>query len=213
MQINVLPAAHPIVSTMMAFPEITQEAKQWVAGQLNHGLDQLTDLGRTYYDRALKDHRVFFDGKLERMARRITRAVKSLSHSNAIVPLRTVEELQSARPAMQRYIMANPNLRALYHKQLCDGYSDTYRDLEPTKIGEDHYEYRRVMNGIVQDAIDPESGEKTWMATYYFDDLHEGDRELDAEEQFDILDAWDACDVAVCRRFDPTDIFNGEIGG
>ena len=47
--------------------------------------------------------------------------------------------------------MAQPDIRSLYHKGHCDGYSDTYVDMEPGLVGEQHYDYRRVMDGVVEE--------------------------------------------------------------
>lgn len=103
--------------------------------------------------------------------------------------------LQEANLTMQRWIMANPQVRELYLGQDICGYSDEYVDLDPGKMGEDHYDYRRVMNGIIRD--EP-NGDYT--ITHYYEDLHIGDRELEFYEQEPILHTWSAIDymLGVC---------------
>ena len=113
---------------------------------------------------------------------------------------------------MQRWIMANPDVRKLYHEQRIDGYSDTYEDIHENSIGESHYDYRRVMNGIVVDN-DDEEADYGWSSVTYFEDLAEEDRELRIDEQYDILSSWHYLQryLAVGKE-DPTSLFNGDIG-
>lgn len=216
MRINVLPASHPSSFSGMLFPEVSQEAKQWVSNQFQRGSHLYENLmGGQFFDHIKNLHTKLNDPNIDRMARNLTRQVKGLFHPNTIVPLTTVSEIQSAKPVMQRYMMAMPMLRGLYMQQLCDGYSDTYADTEPGKIGDDHYEYRRVMNGMVQPytATDEDGEYETWKAVTYFEELREGDSELDFQQQNFILDAWDLAEKALLAKIDVSDIFNGEIGG
>lgn len=213
MQINVLPASHPGAMTMLSLPEIAPQAREWVSQQLQSATSMLTDVSRGFLDRARELHAVYGDGTLDRAVRRVTRTVKTLLHPNMIIPLSTVGQIQSCQPVMQRYVMAQPNLRTLYHKQLVDGFSDSYHDYEPGMVGEDHYDYRRVMQNVVRTEIDPETEEERMVFTRYLEDLREDDRELTSDEQFIILDVWDVAKYALSQKIDPSDIFNGSIGG
>lgn len=207
MRVNILPAAHPNVMTMMNFPEISNQTRDWVSQQLNQATSTINAVGQSFLNTAMQSYQHLIDGSLTRSARKIARLVNGMSHPNTIVELDTISAVQSAKPLMQRYIMACPELRTIYHKQLCDGYSDSYVDQHPGIIGEDHYDYRRVMNGIVQ--FDQEGN---WKAVEYFEELSEGDRELEAYEQFAILDTFSVVKQAIAKRIDPTDIFNSDLG-
>ena len=213
MQVNVLPPSHPGVMTMMSFPEIPPMARDWVNNQLQSASTMLTDVGRTFFNRATELHRVYNDGTIERAARKVLRGVKSLMHPNMICSLDTIQEIRAAKPVMQRYIMAQPNIRDLYHKQLCDGYSDSYVDLQPGVIGEEHYDYRRVMEHVVQVVPGIDGGEDRILIQHFLEDLEEGDRQLDPWEKDAILSIWDLVDNAIACREDPTDIFGGQLGG
>jgi hypothetical protein len=93
--------------------------------------------------------------------------------------------MQQAPVVMQRWIMAEPTVRTLYHKQECDGFSDTYKDMSPGIVGEQHYDYRRVMDGVIQEDGD------SWCAKFYMDDLVEGDTPLIFRDKMDILSTWE----------------------
>jgi hypothetical protein len=115
--------------------------------------------------------------------------------------------MQNASLTMQRWIMAEPTVRTLFHKQLCDGYSDTYVDMYPGRVGEDHYDYRRVMNGVVV----PHE-ERGGDATTYMEDLIPDDVELDLNDQIDIISSWQFIQAKVAERNeDPTSKYNGTL--
>jgi hypothetical protein len=208
-QINVLPPANPMVTTMMRFPEIAQGTYDWVNQQRQAGMQMLTSAGQQFLSAAADSYKHLADGSLTLASRRMARFAAGVMHPNAIIPLETVEEIRAAKLLMQRYIMACPSIREIYHRQLCDGYSDTYVDQYPNQIGEDHYDFRRVMNGVLQ--VDPEDADR-YVMTEYLEELIEGDRELDMDEQFTIIDIWDKVQDAITRKLDPTDIFGGELG-
>lgn len=210
MQINVLPASNPSIFNRLVFPEMGPETRSWIEENFNRGHENLTELGRQFYRQAEDIYQRMQDNTLMKMARKMTRTVKGVFHPNTILYMNSIEEVQSAKPVMQRYLMAEPSLRKLYSQQRCDGYSDSYVDHEPGKIGEDHYDYRRVMNGIVVDYLKPD-GEAGWRVNMYVEDLVDGDRELESDEQFAILNGHDLIKLALFKKIDPSDIFNGTL--
>lgn len=122
--------------------------------------------------------------------------------------INNVDDLQVAPHVMQRWLMAEPTTRQMYHQRRIDGYSDSYVDPEPGKIGEDHYDYRRVMNGILQQAED-----QSLYSVEYIEDLMEGDPELLADEQFDIIRSWETLALNMLSGSDdPTSLWGGEVG-
>ncbi len=95
----------------------------------------------------------------------------------------------------------------MYHEQRCDGYSESYVDRFPGQVGENHYDYRRVMHGMVQD-----DQEHDWKSTFYLDELFEGDRELNFDEQVDILNTWDVVRSYLSKgQDDPTSQFGNML--
>lgn len=123
-----------------------------------------------------------------RMARQASVAVGNLWNADDIRELINITQMQLAQSTMQRWMMANPVVREKYHKQQMDGYSESYIDLYPKDIGESHYDYRRVMNGIAVDKDD-----KVLCYTYP-DDLNE-EIELSHEQQVDIINTWDRTNI------------------
>lgn len=214
MQIAVVHGSDPGFFGNSLFPEAPPEAKAWIQNQFNQGLNMLTDAGNRFRQQAVDLYQKLHDPTLEARARAFYRKAKGIAHPNAILAFDTTSEIQSAKPLMQRFIMAEPTIRGLYHKQLCDGYSDSYVDHEPGKVGEAHYDYRRVMNGILTEFYsDDAANDYQWRVAMYYEDLHEGDTELQIDQQAAILKVHDLVRQAILGKIDPTDIFNGEIGG
>ena len=127
-----------------------------------------------------------YSGATMNAARHAIDSVKGVM-STVIHRCMDLDQLKLANLISQRYFMANPVVREVYNKQLCDGYSQTYHDLEPGKIGSDHYDYRRVIQGMTQ--FNEDDGEAY---SEHFDEvLLDGDKELEFNEQIAILDSWE----------------------
>jgi hypothetical protein len=152
----------------------------------------------------------FMGSEAMRRIRAAGRQIASHWQRNEILPMETTEQLQTAPLKMHRWLMAEPNIRALYHQNQCDGYSDTYVDAAPGFIGPDHEDYQRVMDGIVEDS--DESSEYEWSSTEYMYDLPEDEREFIFDEQFDILRSWHTmAESVMAKEDDPTSRWNAEL--
>lgn len=122
------------------------------------------------------------------------------------------QSLQTANPTMQRWVMANPTVRQLYLDQNIDGYSEEYKDVFGGGIAETDYNYRRVMDGVIDDSGDNDE----WVVKHYFEDINPGDKELDHHEKCLILSTWSATDWLLnnckfdftCKSDEPTKINN-----
>lgn len=140
-----------------------------------------------------------------RMARQASVAINGLWNPDDVRELITINQMQLAQATMQRWIMANPVIRNKYHKQEIDGYSDSYIDLHPNDVGEYHYDYRRVMNGIAVDVGD------RILCTTYPDDLND-EKEMTHEQQSDIINTWDRMNIFLkCGIEDPTSKWANEL--
>lgn len=153
--------------------------------------NRLTQFGQQFMDGAYELWDRLSSSRAVEAMRQAARAVSSVWQADEIRPLMSLGDFQYAPMSMQRFIMAEPTVRQMYHDQTIDGYSDTYIDMYPNSIGEDHYDYRRAMDGFVVVNESDEDDESEWTATTYFDDLVEGDQDLLLSEQVDIQCTWD----------------------
>ena len=99
------------------------------------------------------------------------------------------ESLQHANYTMQRWIMSHPEVRQLYLEQNIDGYSNSYKNVFGKVIGEDDYNYRRVMDEVLIS-----NNDDNWKVNYYIEDIFNHDKELSYYEKIKVLNTYDAID-------------------
>lgn len=102
--------------------------------------------------------------------------------------LLTFQQLQNANLTMQRWVMAHPQIKQMYVDQNLDGYSGSYVNISGKCVGENDYNYRRVMDGAV---IPTDDG---WIVKHYLEDLQIGDQELDHFKKSQVRNTWAAMD-------------------
>lgn len=158
---------------------------QYLQNQFQNISQTLTDAGRNFFSNASELYNQFNGADALRAARAATRKVSSIFQRDEIRCIWDLGGLQHAPLTMQRWIMAEPTIRELYQEQRCEGYSGTYTDMHPKTIGENHYDYRRVMHGLMTD-----TEEADWKISFFLDELVEGDRVLSLDEQIDITTTW-----------------------
>jgi len=191
----------------LAYGDQHPATQEFLQNQCNTSSHVLTEAGARFMS-GVTDlyNRVSGDGAI-RIAKAAARSVQSIWNSDIIVELTTIGRLQHARPVMQRWIMAEPTVRNLYHQQRVDGYSGSYVDVNPGLVGEDHYDYRRATDGLVTEREDG-----IWQAECYFDELLPDDTDLILDEQIEIQSTWAALvDSLRAGKEDPTSVWNADL--
>lgn len=192
----------------LIYPDQSYNAQNYLYRQLGSLSENITEQGRMFLERARETADNLYNSELAQRARNAVRMATGYTMDpNAILYYNDLEQMRAATPVMQDYLMANPVVRDMYQNQRCDGWSETYVDSFKGDIGENHYPYRRVMDGIVD--IDSEDG--TWKAVNYYDELMEQERDLDFFEKVRILDTWEVMNLFVDQKKDPTDPLGGEL--
>jgi hypothetical protein len=191
----------------LLYPTYNPVNLQYFQNSIAAATQNLNEVGRNFMASAQELYERVNGSQAIQAARNVLRMVGGAFHDgNHVYAINTIENFQSASPVMQRWIMANPDVRALYQQQRCSGYAETYHDLEVGRIKESHYDYRRVMDTVVQ-----EEG-KSWVAIQYFDELKEGDRNLTTDEKVDIMNTWDIINCFIAKgKEDPTDPMGGYL--
>lgn len=197
----------------LALGEMHPGTQQFLSTQLQAPTHHLTEQGQRFFQSTQELFKRFEDSRAMRLITAAKRAVGGIWNSDEVKYLSTIEELQWAPSKMRRLIMAEPEIRRLYHQQRLEGYGDVYRDAYPDDIGEAHYDYRRVTNGFIFVNEDAKDDEPEWSCTTYFDDHEEyGDRELDLLEQVDVVNTWEAARLRLRKGGDdPTSRFNAAL--
>lgn len=181
-----------------------------VAQATNFASMAVGDAARSFFGRAQQTFEEHHSAEAMRLARLALQKTQSVAQLDMVRDIWQLGQLQSAPPVMQRFIMANPFVRQMYHDQRIDGYSGTYEDYAPGQVGPDHYDYRRVMDGVM--IVGDQESEADWEAVMYMDPLEEGDRELTSDQQADILSTWDVVEAYLKESTDdPTSPSGGKL--
>ena len=144
----------------------------------------VSSTARGFFDRTrerTRDRRLTVD-RFKRKAREVRRATENLFRSDDIRELVDIGEFQFAPSDQLRFLMAEPSVRRRYRANRCAGYDDRYIDVEPDCIGEDHYDYRVLYNGVMREQ---ENG--NFEARFYPQELRHSDDELDHDTQVDLV--------------------------
>jgi len=166
----------------------------------------LTDTGRMFMDTAREKWQHFFGDNALRAARAAVRGVQTMWDADVIRVLSSIAQMQHAPVVMQRYIMADPTIRTMFLAQQLDGYSDSYQNVHGKDIGHSHYDYRRLNNGLVEET------EEDWVSWTFFDELVEGDYELQFDQQLELKDSISNIIREIRkRRDDPTSKYNASL--
>lgn len=204
--INVIHGVGANAFDALIYPEQSIANQMYFQNQINTFSNTLSDFGRGFMEAARAAYDKINSSEAIHLAKVAIQAAKGLLNPNVVTPLQSLAQLQAATPVMQRWVMACPEVREVYHQQRCDGYSETYVDLYPDQVGENHYDYRRVMNGMVQEDGD------SWIVNQYPDELVEGDRELLHQEQDFIISSWNLAKLFMeAKKDDPTNQFGGKL--
>lgn len=191
----------------LAFGRPHQNSLAFINDYTQRMSQQLSDAGKQWINAGEGVFKWLSESEAARLARAVYRKVQGFWETENIRPLVTVDALQSATMTMQRWVMAEPTLRELYHQQRADGYSTSYVDPYKGKVGEDHYDWRRVHDHLIVET--PEGG---WQATSYLEDLLPDDKDLELHEQMDILQTWRAIHAHLkAGRDDPTSIYGDSL--
>lgn len=160
----------------------------YLYNQLQQLPSTLSDFGRSVYNGVVNSYNYMTDVFTQ------SNIINQLNNQQVSIVNNYIQEctdfkaIQSANITMQRYMMAHPATRQLYIDQNCDGYSQTYTDIFKGQVGKDHYDYRRVTDGMMMPTA------TGWEVNYYDETLEVGDKEPDFIDKCKILATWDAMD-------------------
>lgn len=203
--INVVYSDDPSVFDHALFPTQHVSNFHYVQQQLQSFSDLLTDTGRMFMQQYGNHYASINHSEIARKARKAASDAGQAFDASAIVALETVEQLQNAQYNMQRYIMANPMYRALFHSNRVEGYSDTYVDNAPNDIGESHLDYRRATTGLL---VENDDG---FRVRIFMDDVDPEDPPLAHDQRINIARTWGAVEYNVEKGIDIGNKFGGEV--
>lgn len=190
----------------MAYARLHPNTINYLTQQANHVWQNIGFNAMQIFNSASNVFKGFNYDDFIRTSRAAVRAIGNMWQHEGIMPIDTIGGLQHASIEMQRWLMAEPTVRAAFHGQRCDGYHQTYVDRDAGMIGQSHYDYRRATNHLYMPV------NNQMVASSYMEVLREGDRELHVTEQADISIAWRAMAKFMTEnKEDPTSRTNGML--
>ena len=190
----------------MAYARLHPNTINYLTNQASQTFTNLSNNAMHMFNTVSNVFKAFNYDEFIRTSRAAVRAIGNMWQHEGIMPIDTIGGLQHASLEMQRWLMAETTVRALYNDQRCDGYHETYIDRDPGCIGVNHYDYRRATNHLFMPV------NETMVASSYMETLREGDRELHVTEQADIAIAWHHMrNTILNNQDDPTSRTNARL--
>lgn len=186
------------------FPRQNPINTHYIQQNISNVMQKLNESGRNFFQSTLNTTAKLFDpDEIAKATRHLTTMAKNFFFDpNNIYPITTLDDLQTASLQMQRWVMAEPSIRQAYLSQQIDGYSDTYVNVGGDSIGNTHWDYRRVMSGIIT------PNNSNHYVNFFMDEGEEHDRELTTYEKFDILSTWEIAKLMLDNGLDPTNPYS-----
>lgn len=188
------------------YPQMPQSFSNYLQSNISSLANTNVGLSQTFIDMTNRLYQKHNDEVVLANAKAIAKSASMLFDMNIITPLFTIEAVQNAKPLMQRFIMAMPELTSLHNEQRIESYFGSFVDNQPGAIEEQRLDYRMVMDGVITEDAE---GSAKW--TWYYDDVSEDDVVLSAKDQFNILDTWDIVAQAIAQGIDPTSLTSEKI--
>jgi hypothetical protein len=197
----------------LLYGDVHPGTDRFFESQRGQALRHLTETARSYIGEIRDRFGYMATDRMQRAIRDVRRKATWAWHGDFIRPLRTLDDFQMAPPCMLRFIMAEPYARTMYHQQSLAGYDEDYTDLEPGRVGEDHHDYRVVMDGIVQVDEEPdENGDYHWHADTWIEDYAEDEAPMDFRDQIEVMESWGHMRRIISERLkDPTSVYHASL--
>lgn len=141
----------------------SREDLGFLKGRLESAMREAGEAGARFYGRARESLESF---NLSAMRQRLDNLQDKLNfrwRDDRPRLLCNLAEFQQAGPYAQRWLMINPRLRQLKHRNRCDGWAGSHLDDTHGRWGRDDDDYRTVMNGAQIRADDEETHYVTYL--------------------------------------------------
>lgn len=175
----------------------TEQVSNYIQSNIARASEALGTAGTSFINNIKNTYDKFNNQSIINMGKSILYGAGSHMNDNVVVPL-TVNNLQYANHAMQQYIIANPIVNQMVYDNMCNGFQETYYDVETDVYGEERDDYRRAMDGMVYEGDD--GGLYMTQYTSSSDELVE----LCNMDKFGIMETWDSVQKAIAEGIDPT---------
>lgn len=192
---------------IVAGGHLADTAVNWINQRTTSLRPMLSTTANNFFEQARNVHQMISTSDAVQALRNLTFKKDSIYESNQIHRINTIEGLQTANPINQRWLMAFPELRERYLTNTLEGYGESYNNVFGDVIGSEHYDYRRVMNGVMTPVVPTETIHN------YYEPLPDGEIELTIHQKADIINNWNlASNYLDANEMDPTSPLGNLLG-
>jgi len=171
--IDVFAGGHLDPGALAYFDQRSQELQQSVTGQ-----------AAQFFQQARHLYQIISATDATQILRNLQGKVDAVWDQNTIRLMNTLSQMQTANPIMQRWIMAQPDLRKMYLNNEVEGYGESYVNYHGDAVGRAHYDYRQVIEGMVMPTADG------YTVTHFIEERSEDETPLTLHQKADILNTW-----------------------
>lgn len=189
------------------FGTLSQNTVNYLQGQIQSLATAGSEYGQKIYERSVAVFDAINSDAAVLAAEAVLTQIESMMGQDMIESLTTISQLQAAQSQMQGWLMTSPVLRQAWYDGKIEGYSDTYVDPEPGRIGHEQQAYRHLMNGVF---IPHE--EASYQYNLYFDRVSESDQMLTLRQVAAIVESQEAAERALEEgEQDPTSQYGASL--
>ncbi|AEH03482.1 hypothetical protein AVT69_gp056 [Pseudomonas phage PhiPA3] len=186
---------------------LDQQTTNWLGSRIETMRNTLSSAAMGFFDQARNMYQMISANDAVQALRNLNAKVDNVWNANNVHYCNSLEQIQTANPIMQRWIMAMPTVRSMYLNNSLEGYADSYVNHHGDAIGAAHYDYRRVMDGIVEVADDH------FKVTHYYEETPAEERPFTLHEQVDIIRTWNLVQQELDKNeMDPTSPVGNMMG-
>lgn len=171
------------VLDVMAGGRLDESAQEWFQQQAYALQNTVSGAAQQFFNQARDMYQTVSDTQAMQMLRNLTSRRNTVWSDSLVMALKSLEQLQTAGPVMQRWVMANPVARERYLNDTLEGYGDSYDNVHGDAIGRNHSDYRHVTNTLA------EVTDEGWVARNYFE--FSDTPVLSQSDRLNILNTWD----------------------
>lgn len=184
---------------------LSQSVRGWLNESANAVINTLPQQGQAFIERWREANQVMSTDMSIALLSSLEQKSDNAWNTHAVRILDTIPSFQAAGPVMQRWVMAYPEVRERYLNNSLAGYHDEYVNYYGDVSGEQHYDYRRVMDGVGK----LHNGH--YMKKQYHDVLGD-DQALTVTQKHTIMKTWQMLqDHLEENDDDPTCQFGGKL--
>jgi hypothetical protein len=179
----------------------------YIASKYDRFISTVQDYGDGFVNRLRDHYEDYITSREVRSDELMKQRMGHIYETNIIRKATSIQEVQSSPNVMRRWVMAEPIIRNRYLSSGVSGYNGEFDNYYPdAKGGEEHYDYRRVMDGVA--FIDDDGRAVTHQ---YFETVNRDEDNLSISQKSIIRNSWSLITTALNseNNEDPTSMWDG----